>query len=48
MKQNAVANCVAITAILKTLKTVILFLIENLRLCSFAEAGIFLYLFLNF
>jgi len=36
------ANCAALTAILFTA------LIENLRLCSSAEAGIVLNLFLNF
>jgi len=36
------ANCAALAAILFTI------LIENLRLCSSAEAGIVLNLFLNF
>jgi len=36
------ANCAPLAAVLFTTS------IENLRLCSFAEAGIFLNLFLNF
>jgi len=36
MKQNALANCAALAAALFTTLT------ENLRLCSSAEAGLFL------
>jgi len=36
------ANCAALAAVLFTTLT------QNLRLCSFAEAGIVLNLFLNF
>jgi len=42
MKQNALANCAALTAVL------FITLIENLRQCSSVEAGIVLKLFLNF
>jgi len=42
IKQNALRKCAALAAIMFTA------LIENLRLCSFAEAGIVLNLFLNF
>jgi len=42
MKQNAFANCAALAAVLLTT------LIENLRLCSSAEAGFVFNLFLKF
>jgi len=37
MKQNALSNCMALAAVLFTT------LIENLRLCSSVEVGLFLY-----
>jgi len=42
MNKNAFANCTAVAAVLFTTLT------QNLRLCSFAEAGILLNLFLHF
>jgi len=42
MKQNALNKLAAFAAVLFTI------FIENLRLCSFAEAGIVFNMFLNF